>query len=657
MSPGKNNIDHSALVKKAQLGCQQSVDRLVEAAQKSILAYTYRLTLDRDLAEDLCQESMLEMVRSLKQIREPDRFWGWLYRMALGKVQHHYRQQQRRKAAEPGFVEQKERLLQDISAKYDDGLMTLVNKELSQAVVEAIAKLKLKYRNILVLRCYQQLEYNEIAELMGIKEMTARVLFHRAKLSLKKGLSKRGFGSAMLLTALGLFGTMTAPADAGQVVVGDSAVKVGICARILGAITSRIGVAFTTTVVTTVVTIGTVSYKASGSFDIPDRADVRSFHHIEQSWSRANSPNPNLMRGRSLSKGAFEQWHYFPEGLGGPMFLAMQRWNPQQTAKLCGWCQDASGNYYYYSGTKTIFLYDYNLPKSSMKTRRLPSDTLEFTEFLDEIEGKDLGIDYTRDSRTGLLTGVLDTRFYNAKDFKDTLSYNIFGEEKFGQFRHSWPENTPVVDERDTMHQREWTYFSVKGRINGKDVAGTGRIPFIYNAAAENWAWLKLDVGNDLKIVDSYFGAFAADNDGKVLVSYPPGSLFKGLARPWFGMHAIDIVRRDAVENRIGFSIENYDGDDEHYGRAKIRMFSQSDPQDELIVYTINIDKDLLEEIEFAGQSSGERNYLKFTHYQDIDQLSDEFKAPEKIRLPRRTRRSSIGMLWLTELSQGTFGK
>jgi hypothetical protein len=358
------------------------------------------------------------------------------------------------------------------------------------------------------------------------------------------------------------------------------------------------------------------------------------------------------MRGRSISKGAYEQWYYFPEGIDGPMFMAMQRWTPNLKNKQCGWCQDSTGNRYYHSGVKTVYLYNYHLPMRDFKTRRLPSDTIEFTEFLDEVEGKDVGLDYTRDSKTGMMTGVLDTRFFNAKDFKSTLSYNIFGEEKFGEFRHSWSGNNPVIDERDTMHQRGWTYFTVEGQLNGKDVTGKGRIPFIYDAVAENWAWIELNVGDELKIVDSEFGAYIADTDGKVITSYPSKSLFKGLARPWYGMHAVDIVRRDAAEKRINFSIENYGGDNEHYGMAKVTLLS-----DQPIAYTIHVDNDLLEEIEFASSESGSRNYLTFTHLQDIDNLSDEFETPERIRLPKDTRNESLGMFWLTELSRGTIAK
>ena len=91
-----------------------SLDKIVVSIDPKINSYIYRLTLNSDLAEDLKQETLLEVVRSIKQIRQPERFWGWLYRTALGKVQHHYRKQQKEKTtktastidAEGQFLEQ-----------------------------------------------------------------------------------------------------------------------------------------------------------------------------------------------------------------------------------------------------------------------------------------------------------------------------------------------------------------------------------------------------------------------------------------------------------------------------------------------------------------------------------------------------------------------
>ncbi len=108
--------------------------------------------------------------------------------------------------------------------------------------------MRLRYRNVLTLRCYEQLSYAEIAKLMDCSELQSRVLFFRAKHSLKKRLSKRGFGKQFFLVSLGLFGLITAPsAEAAtfSVTVLAATVQVGFLASLIGAATTILGVVIT----------------------------------------------------------------------------------------------------------------------------------------------------------------------------------------------------------------------------------------------------------------------------------------------------------------------------------------------------------------------------------------------------------------------------
>jgi RNA polymerase sigma factor (sigma-70 family) len=139
-------------------------------------------------------------------------FWSWLFRTALGNVQHYYRDLARAQRIELS-AGSRDRLSKYLAQDHDDGLNRLMRKELSEAVVRAMGQLTLTYRSVLVLRCFEQMSYAEIAEMMGCKELRARVLFFRAKRSLSRQLARRGFGAGLLLAALGLFGTLTASAD------------------------------------------------------------------------------------------------------------------------------------------------------------------------------------------------------------------------------------------------------------------------------------------------------------------------------------------------------------------------------------------------------------------------------------------------------------
>jgi len=219
------------------------MDRLAEAARQRLYAYIYRLTLNHDLAQDLLQETLLKMVERIKDLEQPERFWCWLFRTALGNVQHYYRERAREEGVAFSALT-RERLSEYLAEDYEDGLNRAMRKELSETIVGAMARLRLTYRNVLMLRCFEQMSYAEIADQMGCKELRARVLFFRAKHSLSRQLSRRGFGKGLLVTALGLFGLLTAPADSASAgTVTAASLNVGLVASLVGAAGTPSGMA------------------------------------------------------------------------------------------------------------------------------------------------------------------------------------------------------------------------------------------------------------------------------------------------------------------------------------------------------------------------------------------------------------------------------
>ena len=70
--------------------------------------------------------------------------------------------------------------------------------------------------------------------------------------------------------------------------------------------------------------------------------------------------------------------------------------------------------------------------------------------------------------------------------------------------------------------------------------------------------------------------------------------------------------------------------------------------------------KDVIEKIEFPANGDAENNeqgVLRFAYLEDIEQSADEFAEPTKIKVRKAKRYDSMGMLWLTELAQGTLGQ
>ncbi|MHC4647239.1 MAG: sigma-70 family RNA polymerase sigma factor, partial [Planctomycetota bacterium] len=255
-----DNINCFELFRQAQLGNQESSDSLAGLTREKLFVYIHRCTLDYNLAQDISQETVLQMIKSLKKLKfdSTESFWSWLYRTAMGKVLHHFRD--RRNTVNMSALN-REHLIQYASQNHPDGLKELINKELVEAVVEAMAGLKLRHRNILVLRCYERLSYSQIAAILGCSELAAQSLFYRARCLLGRRLSKRGFGKGMLLPALGLFGSLTAPADAAwaTVAVSDASTKVGPSATIIGAAGSKLGITVAAAVIAVLVTAGVMN--------------------------------------------------------------------------------------------------------------------------------------------------------------------------------------------------------------------------------------------------------------------------------------------------------------------------------------------------------------------------------------------------------------
>jgi hypothetical protein len=287
---------------------------------------------------------------------------------------------------------------------------------------------------------------------------------------------------------------------------------------------------------------------------------------------------------------------------------------------------------------------------SNLKVRRLPTDTAEFSEFLSDVESNAKGLgSYVRDPNTGLLMSFVDYRFNNAPDYQTEYIYNTVGPE---QFQYDWPADIPVVDDRDQMHKRGWTYFTINGTIGEQQITSRGCIPFVYDAAKEHPAWLTLKIGDDLEITDCSRGAYLQRGDKHLITAYPAGTFFKGLARPWMGMHTANIVRRDAAEQRIWFQSERALNETD----AIVAIFHKEQQNKTDLIYTIDMENDVIKTITFDvnGQAQGS---LIFSYLQDLQNTRDVFSPPAQPPGTPPPIQQSPGIRWLIHLARGNLGK
>jgi RNA polymerase sigma-70 factor (ECF subfamily) len=247
----ESKTDVIGLVKQAQCGNTEAMSQLSHQVADRVLPYIQGLTLNHDLAQDVLQETLLEMVKSLNSVKSPESFWCWVYRQALGKAQHHFRGRSRQRSI---VLRVASGLLSQATDESLTGLSYVMRKELSEIVLQAIGRLKIEYRNVLILRCFENLSYAEIAQTLDCKELRARVLFFRAKRSLGRHLVRGGFGKECLLAGLVLFRILTKPSEvSATTLVSASVLDVDTFAAIVGLVSSKGGL-----LITSLVTLFTV---------------------------------------------------------------------------------------------------------------------------------------------------------------------------------------------------------------------------------------------------------------------------------------------------------------------------------------------------------------------------------------------------------------
>lgn len=591
-----NKDSHSELIRRAQLGEEKCLNDLAKLARERLRVYVHRLTLADDLTQDIVQESLLEMFKFLDKLERVDRFWPWLFKIATNNIRDHYERQRHRKTVS----------ILDISeAKYmaaqngeREGLENLVGQELKQIVSLAMLSLKHRYQMILTLRCYEEMKYSEIADIMECSEFNARMLFVRAKRALAKQLSRRGFGKGSLLMALTLFGQMTAPSEAAaaQISVTAATTKVGVTASVAAMAASK----------ATVVSLATAGVLAVGTMAIPSKTDMA----VVTSEERLPGSSQVATQAVQANADAEEHWYYFPSHTKGAVLMKLMAADSQGKHPYCRYFQDERANYYFDSRRNTIYTNNYRRWHANLAVQRLPTDSPDLSEFLSQFEGQQEPMEYVRLNGDGLLVTV--------KNHTQTIyPYDVLDEEFF---RYNWPTGAKTVDNRDAMHKQGWTYFRVSGQVGGEDVSGVGRVPFVYAACGEHWPWLRIYI------------------DGEEFIDAGSGRLFKGLARPWLGLHTIDTVRRDAVEAGLWFETQLLQGS----GKAEVTVIYDGGK----LVYTIDMECDLIDRIIFSS-SEGEGE-LVFTYLQEIDEFSDEFTAPRRRSYQAR---AGPGILWLIDLA------
>jgi RNA polymerase sigma-70 factor (ECF subfamily) len=165
------------LVVRAQHGDRGAFAVLAGEIADRFLVMARKILRDHDLADDATQQALLSVWRDLPQLREPERFEAWSYRLLVRAC---YAEGRRERRWAPNL-----RLLPVDEPVADDGLRSVDDRDQLEV---GFRRLSMDHRAVLVLHFYLDLPLDRVAEICGIPVGTAHSRYHHAMRGLRAAL-------------------------------------------------------------------------------------------------------------------------------------------------------------------------------------------------------------------------------------------------------------------------------------------------------------------------------------------------------------------------------------------------------------------------------------------------------------------------------------
>ena len=172
------------LIEAFRAGRQDAFDELVRSYDPHVRRVLAQLNAPASDVEDLLQEVLLRVFRNIGRFRGQSSFYTWLYRITINVFFDHNK---KRKRADVRLQRMQNALVDVTSARLEgeDPYYVCYDKLTERALSEAIAELPEAFRDVVAMREFDDLSYEEIAMQTGISIGTVRSRLSRARARLK----------------------------------------------------------------------------------------------------------------------------------------------------------------------------------------------------------------------------------------------------------------------------------------------------------------------------------------------------------------------------------------------------------------------------------------------------------------------------------------
>ena len=172
--------DDATVVRRVLAGDTDAFEGIVARWQGPLVNLAYRYCRDRGMAEEMAQEAFLKVYRGLPKWRQDSRFSTWVFAVAL----NHYRSTMRRHVPPNVDWDETERRLG--AGDLGDEVHSRARDE---AIRRAVATLPPKYRDVIVLYYFHEMDLAETARIARLKEGTVKARLFRGRKLLEQKLT------------------------------------------------------------------------------------------------------------------------------------------------------------------------------------------------------------------------------------------------------------------------------------------------------------------------------------------------------------------------------------------------------------------------------------------------------------------------------------
>jgi len=182
-------IPDAALVRDYVGGDENSLSILIKRHQSKIYGFIYSKVTDRDIADDIFQDTFIKVIKTLKSnsYNEEGKFLPWVMRISHNLIVDHFRRNKKM----PMYRETEEfsifSIMTDNSPNVENRIIT---DQVENDLKRIIEQLPDDQKEVLQMRIYQDLSFKEIADLTGVSINTALGRMRYALMNLRKVIEK-----------------------------------------------------------------------------------------------------------------------------------------------------------------------------------------------------------------------------------------------------------------------------------------------------------------------------------------------------------------------------------------------------------------------------------------------------------------------------------